>query len=65
MQSFVAASLVLAGSLWAADKVPTGPETGTVVPAFSAVDQTGKVRTLADLTGPKGFMLVFFRSADW
>jgi peroxiredoxin len=36
-----------------------------VVPAFSAVDQTGKVRTLADLTGPKGFMLVFFRSADW
>ena len=26
---------------------------------------TGKSRALGDLTGSKGLMLVFFRSADW
>jgi len=42
-----------------------GPQAGTAVPAFSAPDQDGRVRTLASIMGPKGAMLVFSRSADW
>jgi hypothetical protein len=38
---------------------------GTVVPAFSGVDQFGKTHTLESSLGAKGAMLVFFRSADW
>jgi hypothetical protein len=48
---------------WSA--VPTGPEVGATVPDFSAPDQTGKTRTLESIMGPKGALLVFFRSADW
>jgi hypothetical protein len=43
----------------------TGPAVGEVVPAFSATDQNGRTQTLASVTGSKGAMLVFFRSADW
>ena len=43
----------------------TGPVVGEVVPAFSAIDQTGRIQTLASVMGNKGAMLVFFRSADW
>ena len=42
-----------------------GPQVGTRVPGFTLLDQTGQSRTLASLMGPKGLMLVFFRSADW
>ena len=42
-----------------------GPQVGAVVPAFTGVDQFGKAHTLASTYGPKGAMLVFFRSADW
>jgi hypothetical protein len=45
--------------------VKTGPEVGTAVPGFSLPDQAGQVRTLESLMGPKGLLLVFFRSADW
>jgi hypothetical protein len=38
---------------------------GALVPAFSGIDQFGKPHTLASTYGPKGAMLVFFRSADW
>jgi hypothetical protein len=48
-----------------AEKVPTGPAVGATIPAFEALDLNGKPQTLASLTGPKGLMLVFFRSADW
>lgn len=47
------------------DTAKLGPQVGAVVPAFAGVDQLGKPRTLASLYGPKGAMLVFFRSADW
>ena len=36
-----------------------------MVPEFSAPDQTGKIQTLKSIMGPKGALLVFFRSADW
>jgi hypothetical protein len=45
--------------------VATGPEIGQAVPAFSMPDQTGTMQTLKSIMGPKGALLVFFRSADW
>jgi cytochrome oxidase Cu insertion factor (SCO1/SenC/PrrC family) len=42
-----------------------GPQVGSRVPEFTLVDQRGQSRTLASLMGPRGVMLVFFRSADW
>ena len=47
------------------DTSKLGPQVGAVVPAFTGVDQFGKSHTLASSYGPKGAMLVFFRSADW
>ena len=47
------------------DTSKLGPQVGAVVPAFSGIDQFGKPHTLASTYGPKGAMLVFFRSADW
>jgi peroxiredoxin len=45
--------------------IKTGPAVGQQVPAFSATDQSGRTQTLQSIMGPKGAMLVFFRSADW
>jgi hypothetical protein len=45
--------------------IKTGPGVGQQVPAFSAQDQEGRNQTLKSIMGPKGAMLVFFRSADW
>lgn len=42
-----------------------GPKTSETIPAFSLPDQNGKPQTLETLRGPKGLMLVFYRSADW
>jgi hypothetical protein len=42
-----------------------GPQVGAAVPAFTGIDQFGKTHTLASASGPKGAMLVFFRSSDW
>jgi hypothetical protein len=38
---------------------------GQKAPDFSARDQFGKQQTLESLKGPKGTVLLFFRSADW
>lgn len=43
----------------------TGPEVGTKVPAFQAVDQNGNIQNFGSLRGPKGLVLAFVRSADW
>src|SRR5436190_18628804 len=42
-----------------------GPQVGTRVPDFTLTDQNSKTRTLQSLMGPKGLMLLFYRSADW
>jgi hypothetical protein len=42
-----------------------GLAVGQKAPAFSARDQFGKLQTLESLKGPKGTVLLFFRSADW
>jgi hypothetical protein len=45
--------------------IKTGPEVGATVPMFDAPDQNGKRQDLKNILGPKGAMLVFYRSADW
>ena len=45
--------------------VKTGPAVGSKVPDLALDDQNGQRRTLHDLTGPNGMLLVFTRSADW
>jgi len=47
------------------DTQTVGPQVGSRVPSFTLTDQTGQSRTLQSLMGPKGAILVFFRSADW
>ncbi|MBS1817604.1 MAG: redoxin domain-containing protein [Acidobacteria bacterium] len=42
-----------------------GPQVGQTVPDFSLTDQNGKTWTRQSIMGPKGAMLVFYRSADW
>jgi peroxiredoxin len=42
-----------------------GPQVGSKAPDFALLDQNGRSRSLASLSGPKGLMLVFYRSADW
>jgi hypothetical protein len=61
---------VICGSLIAAQSAAVdvsniGPKVGTVAPAFSGSDQNGAIQSLKTAAGPKGTMLVFFRSADW
>ena len=55
----------LATLAMAANAVPTGPAVGATIPALEVKDLNGKTQTLSSLSGPKGLMLVFFRSADW
>lgn len=42
-----------------------GPQVGERVPDFSLPDQTGTVRNLPSVMGPRGALIVFYRSADW
>jgi hypothetical protein len=47
------------------DTARLGPQIGSPAPPFSGTDQVGRIQTLETSRGPKGTMLVFFRSADW
>lgn len=68
---FIASGLVAAVTGLAGQAPPAvdtskiGPQVGAVLPAFTGTDQFGKPQSLATAMGPKGAMLVFFRSADW
>ncbi|HYL34743.1 MAG TPA: hypothetical protein VEV17_02385 [Bryobacteraceae bacterium] len=42
-----------------------GPPAGRAMPDFSLQDQDGKTHSLKSLLGPKGALILFFRSADW
>ena len=42
-----------------------GPAIGSHMPDFTLRDQNGKSHTLQSLLGPKGAVILFFRSADW
>jgi hypothetical protein len=47
------------------DGYAAGPEPGERIPDFALPDQTGALRSLPNLTGPGGLLLVFHRSANW
>jgi hypothetical protein len=57
-------SLLAVAALYG-QSIKTGPAAGSPAPDFSAPDQAGRTQTLRSIMGPKGAMLVFFRSADW
>lgn len=59
------AGIVAISMLAVIGAVKSGPEVGSPMPQFEARDQDGKVHTLHSLLGPKGAVLVFYRSADW
>ena len=42
-----------------------GPQVGERVPGFTLRDQSGRLRTLESIMGPKGALIVFYRSVDW
>ena len=42
-----------------------GPAAGTPIPAGSFTSHNGETRTLLDLTGDKGLLILFNRSANW
>jgi hypothetical protein len=42
-----------------------GPAIGARMAAFELQDQDGKARSLQSLLGPKGAVILFYRSADW
>ena len=62
---FLATAICAADQSRDLDLRAVGPQIGTQVPDFTLPDQAGQPRTLASLMGPKGAILVFFRSADW
>ena len=49
----------------AIDVSKLGPQVGQQVLDFSLTDQAGRTRNLQSVMGPRGAMLVFYRSADW
>jgi peroxiredoxin len=49
----------------AAQQPEPGLAVGSRIPAFSAQDQNSASQTFDSIKGPKGAMLVFYRSADW
>ena len=62
----VTAGLVLATGASADEYADAwGPAVGSPLPVLEAPDQTGTVRTLEDLSGSEGLLLLLSRSADW
>jgi len=47
------------------DVESVGPRIGEALPEFSLRDQGSRIQSLKSLLGPKGAVIVFFRSADW
>jgi hypothetical protein len=47
------------------DVETVGPKVGDALPEFNLRDQGGQAKSLKSLLGPKGAVIVFFRSADW
>ena len=62
MKTLLVSLCVFYSTCFAADY---GPPVGTPMPPFRAQDQNGRTLALKDILGPKGALIVFFRSADW
>src|SRR5262245_10912774 len=61
----VGAQTVSTGAPTKIDVSKLGPQVGQVVPDFRLSDQNGKIWTRTSIMGPKGALLLFYRSADW
>ena len=46
-------------------KIQTGPEIGQRIPNFQGIDQNGRQQSFGSIRGPRGALIVFYRSADW
>jgi peroxiredoxin len=58
--------MVLVSASAATSAEDLGPPIGTKAPDIGTrLDQTGKPRTVSDLMGTNGLVLMFFRSAEW
>ena len=67
-RSAVTASVMTAAVLAqqpSVDVTRLGPQVGSGVVDFSLKDPRGQAHSIRSTAGPKGTMLVFFRSADW
>ena len=58
-------SVLLSATADGPDPTTLGPQVGQRVAEFTLPDQHGATRSLKSIFGPKGAVLVFFRSADW
>lgn len=65
LAALLAQTAAMAQSPTRIDVSKLGPQVGERVPDFTLKDQNGKPWTLKSILGPKGAMLVFYRSADW
>jgi cytochrome oxidase Cu insertion factor (SCO1/SenC/PrrC family) len=65
LAALLAQTAVMAQSPARIDVSKLGPQVGERAPDFTLNDQNGKPWTLQSIMGPKGAMLVFYRSADW
>ena len=65
LASIAVATIAYAQDVRRIDISKRGPQVGATVPDFSLPDQHGKKQTLQSVMGPKGAMIVFYRSADW
>ena len=65
MTCMVLGAVTLLAQAPGVDTSTLGPKVGQTVPPIAGTDQFGKPQTLESIYGPKGAMLVFFRSADW
>lgn len=63
--ALLAQAAVMAQSPTRIDVSKLGPQVGERVPDFTLKDQNGKPWSIQSIMGPKGAMLVFYRSADW
>jgi peroxiredoxin len=62
---FLTLMFARADTLSLVDASQIGLSAGAPAPDFSLPDQAGRSRDFASLAGPRGLVLVFFRSADW
>jgi peroxiredoxin len=60
-----AAIVLVAGSAALAADFDIGPAVGAQAPALQVTDAAGKPQSIAALSGTKGVVLMFFRSAKW
>jgi hypothetical protein len=65
MNGLQAAGILATALLASPAAIPTGPDVGSAVHDFAAVDQFGKTQSLRTILGHRGALLVFYRSADW